>query len=482
VTTDAQISSTTERPAPLPTVTAFGMPGIPIAGLLLILAVYVPRYYVGLGISFAVVGAAIGTVRVLDIFLDPALGLMMDRTKTPIGRYRPWMLLGAPSTMLGVYKLLVSHGTVGAPGLILWLLVTYAGYSMVALTLASWAATLATGYNDRSRIYGWIQGMTVLGSVGLLTLPLYTHGAVVVGKAASMPTIGWILIIAFPVAVCIAALFTPDRIRPTADRQRFSPRDYWKAISLPAMRRIILADLILTLGAGATGPIYVFFFKDAKGFNVRDVGLLLIAYIGAGLVGAPFWGRVAHRLGKHRTVQIACVCYAIAQTGLMAIPRVWPGYGFIDALPTIGGMFAVGFMVSAFIPLVRAMVADVVDEARLLTGQDLNSLLYSMVTTTTKFGTAIIVTIIFPILAMVGYNGKEGVVNTPHAIFGLEMCYLFAPIILVFLGGGVLFGYNLDAERHSEVLAALDEREGRTDEAAALETYTGPTPMSEAAT
>ena len=40
--------------------------------------------------------------------------------------------------------------------------------------------------------------MTVIGSVGLLTLPLYTHGAVVVGKAASMPTIGWILIIAFP--------------------------------------------------------------------------------------------------------------------------------------------------------------------------------------------------------------------------------------------------------------------------------------------
>ena len=482
MTSNAQTSSTPARPTPLLTVTAFGMPGIPIAGLLLILGVYVPRYYVGLGISFAVVGAAIGVVRILDIFLDPALGLMMDRTNTPIGRYRPWMLLGAPIAMLSVYKLLVAHGAVGAPGLILWLLVTYAGYSMVALALASWAAVLATGYNDRSRVYGWIQGMTVLGSVGLLTLPLYTHGAVIVGKAASMPTIGWILIIAFPIAVGVAALFTSDRIRPTQERPRFSPQDYWKAITLPSMRRIILADLILTLGAGATGPIYVFFFKDAKGFNVRDVGLLLIAYIGAGLIGAPFWGRVARRLGKHRTVQIACVCYAIAQTGLMAIPRVWPGYGFVDALPTIGGMFAVGFMVSAFIPLVRAMVADVVDEARLLTGQDLNSLLYSMVTTTTKFGTAIIVTIIFPILAMVGYNGKEGVVNTPHAIFGLEMCYLFAPIILVFLGGGVLFGYNLDAQRHSEVLAALEEREGRTDEAAALETYTGPTPMTEATT
>lgn len=471
--------STPASRVPLPTVFAFGMPGMPIAGLLLILAVYVPRYYVGLGVDFAVVGLAIAIVRVLDVFLDPLLGLIMDRTKTPIGRYRPWLLLGTPIVMVGVWRLLVMHSA-QPQDLVIWLLVTYAGNSMLTLGIASWAAVLATGYNDRSRVYGWTQGMTVIGSVGLLTLPLYTHGQIVVGKAASMPTIGWILIIALPLTVLIASLLTPDRIRATVERPRFSPGDYWKAITLPAMRRIILADLILTLGAGATGPIYVYFFKDAKGFAVRDVGLLLIAYIGAGLIGAPFWGRVARSLGKHRTVQVACVFYAIAQAGLMAIPRVWPGYKLVDALPTVGGMFAVGFMVSAFIPLVRAMVADVVDEARLLTGQDLTALLYSMVTTTTKFGTAIIVTIVFPILKLVGYNGKEGVVNTPHAIFGLEMCYLFAPIILVFLGASMFFGYTLDAKRHAEVRAALDAREGGVDEAASLESITGPTPMTEA--
>ena len=31
----------------------------------------------------------------------------MDRTKTPIGRYRPWLMLGAPIAMLGVYKVLL---------------------------------------------------------------------------------------------------------------------------------------------------------------------------------------------------------------------------------------------------------------------------------------------------------------------------------------------------------------------------------------
>jgi Na+/melibiose symporter-like transporter len=133
-------------------------------------------------------------------------------------------------------------------------------------------------------------------------------------------------------------------------------------------------------------------------------------------------------------------------------------------------MFAVGFCASAFLPLVRAMVADVVDEVRLQTGQDLTSLLYSLVTTTTKVGAAITVTIVFPILKMVGYNGKEGAVNTQHAIFGLEMCYLFAPILLVFVGGSMFFGYRLDAKRHADIRLALEER----DNAAALESLTGP--------
>jgi GPH family glycoside/pentoside/hexuronide:cation symporter len=103
-----------------------------------------------------------------------------------------------------------------------------------------------------------------------------------------------------------------------------------------------------------------------------------------------------------------------------------------------------------------------------------------MVTTTSKIGVAISVSIVFPILQLIGYNGKEGAVNTPQAIQGLEMCYLFAPIILVFIGGGALFGYDLDRKRHAEIRAALDAHEGR-DEAAALESLTGPMPMSEGA-
>jgi len=443
--------------APLHTLFAFGTLGMPVAVMLLIYGVYLPRHYVSLGLSFLAVAGAITVVRFIDVLFDPLVALVMDRTKTPIGRYRPWMVLGAPIVMIGIYQLLMPSGKITQLYLILWLVVSYAGLSMITLGQAAWSAVLARTYDDRSRLYAWTSPLAVIATTLILALPKLTDGKISAGLKSSMPLLGLILLVAFPVTLIICTVFTPERIAPVAQRRVFSLNDYAGAIARPTMWRLILADLALTLGPGTTGPLYVYYFHDAKGFTIPDVSFLLIFYGGAGILGALFWGRfMAERFGKHRTIQIACVCYSITQATLMALPRVWPHYTWIDCIPTVIGMFSVGFCASSFVLLVRAMVADVADEVRLERKQDLTSLLYSMVTTTTKIGQSITVAIVFPVLALVHYNGAEGAVNKPSAIFGLEMCYLFAPVILVWFGGAMFFGYKLDSKRHAEIRAELD--------------------------
>jgi Na+/melibiose symporter-like transporter len=467
----------TDKPYPLPGLIAFSTVGIPLAGMLLALGLWTPRYYVTLlhkggmngAAALALVGLAFLVVRLLDICIDPIVALAMDRTRTPIGRYRPWMILGLPFLVIGVHQVLIPGPHPSIPLLVGWLAFTYLGYSMLTLGQTSWSATLAPTYSGRSRLFGWTQGLAVLGSVGLLLLPIVTKHAIVPSTARDLPKVALILMIAFPVTVAICTIFTREVPRPPVPKQTFSAKDYRFAAG--RVWKIVLADLVLTLGPGTTGPMYVYFFHDAKGFNEADVGYLLIYYIGAGLIGAPVWGRLATRFGKHRTVQIACVFYAITQTILMAIPHVEKGYHFTPAgFPTAIGMFAVGFCASAFILLIRSMVADVIDEVKLETGRDLTSLLYSMVTTTTKIGQAVTVSIVLPTLAFFGYQGQEGAVNTPRAIFVLEMMYVFVPITLVFFGGAMLFGYKLDAARHAEIREALAAREF----AAAEESLVGP--------
>jgi Na+/melibiose symporter-like transporter len=101
-------------------------------------------------------------------------------------------------------------------------------------------------------------------------------------------------------------------------------------------------------------------------------------------------------------------------------------------------------------------------------------LMYAMVTSTQKIGAAISVTIIFAVLEMVGYQAADHAVNTPEAIFGLQMCYLFAPIILVLFGGACFFGYKLDETAHIAIRDALAERDrAALSEAPILESLTG---------
>jgi Na+/melibiose symporter-like transporter len=264
---------------------------------------------------------------------------------------------------------------------------------------------------------------------------------------------GWFCIVLLPVTVMLCSFVTPERVTPEVKtREHVTLKDYWNLVRRPEMVRLIIADLFMALGPGTTAALYLFFFHDARGYSTQQTGILLVFFIAAGLAGSMFWGWLAQKIGKHRALMVAAVAYAVAQSALMLIPKA-------TMLLAIPGMMAVGFVSSAFIPIVRAMVADVADEVRLETGQERAGLLYALVTTTQKIGTAVTVFISFGVLDIVGYNPAEGAANTPAAIRGLELCYVFAPIVLVFFGGAAFIGWSLDGKRHAEIRRQLDERD-----------------------
>lgn len=437
-----------------PVVVAFASAGIPTAIIGLLLAIYMPRFYAGhIGLPLAAVGLAFTTVRILDIGLDPILGAVMDRTHTRLGRYRPWLAASIPIQMLAIWLLLNPAG--GATSLYLtgWLLLLYAGVSVGTLSQAAWAGALATDYHDRSRVYGWMQAVAVIGTMAILLLPLYTRGAITPGKAESMRALAMIMMVVIPAGTLAAVVLTPERTTVAPATGAIAWRDYWDAVRRPTMLRIIIADLFLALGPGTLLPIYIFFFKDVKGFTVAQANILLVPLVAASLIGSPFAALVAKRFGKHRTLMAATFAFAIAQTILMVIPRGTLG---LTAL----GMLLVGFTSAGFTPLLRAMVADVADEVRLEQRKEQLGLMYAMVTSTSKIGAAVSVTIVFTILQLVGYRAEDSAVNTPQAIEGLAMCYLFAPIILVVIGGAALWGYSLDEKRHAGIRDALQARDG----------------------
>ena len=451
----------------LPALAAFSMPGLCIGALAIAMSVYLPRYYAGhFGLGLGAVGLAFGAVRLADTFLDPFIGVVMDRTRTAFGRYRVWLLLGAPVLMIPVYMLFIPPGGVSLPYLIGWLLIYYIGTSLILLSHASWASVIAAKYHERSRVFGAIQVVSIIGATAVLILPVVMarhDGSSGSGDIAAM---GWFIFVATPVGILLALFSTKEKIVPDIKGERFGLRDYWEMVSRPDMRRIIVADFCLALGPGWMSALYLFCFHDARGFTIANASKLLLIYVVAGVAGAGLLSALAQRLGKHRTMILASTGYSI---GLIVV-GVLPKANFPLAAVV---MFIMGFLAAAFPLLDRAMVADVGDAVRLEQGKHRIGLLYSMITTTQKVAGSLSITLSFLVLGWIGYQAKEGAINTPGAIFGMEMVYLIAPVVFVMLGGACFIGYKLDSKRHADIRAQLEERDSRVPEAAILEGLSG---------
>jgi GPH family glycoside/pentoside/hexuronide:cation symporter len=448
---------------PLMSVLTFACAYLPFAALQTSVAVQVPRFFAGhLGLGLAV-GGVFGLVRLIDIPLDPALGLGMDRTRTRLGRYRPWMLLGAPVLMLAIYKLYEAEIGISTSYLLVWLLIMYLGMSMLLLAANSWASTLATSYKQRSRIFGAMAGLGTLGAVAILVIPIVvaqTGGA----DADGIRAVGWFLVGLVPITIGLAALRTPEPLKK-AQHAHFAIRDYVALLARPNVLRLIAADFLVTLGPGWMSALYLFFFKDSRGFSTTAANALLVIYIAAGLMGAPATAWLANRTNKHRALMATTTGYSLMLVVIFLSPKA----DFLIAAPA---MFVAGALAAGTVVMIRSITADVGDEIRLEKGQQQIGLLYALTSATTKAASALAITLTFAVLAFVGYNPSEGAANGADQIRGLELAYTIGPIIFVMLGGACFLGYKLTAARHAEIRRQLDERDALYDEAPIIESIT----------
>ena len=101
----------------------------------------------------------------------------------------------------------------------------------------------------------------------------------------------------------------------------------------------------------------------------------------------------------------------------------------------------------------------VADEVRLEQGQEQLSLIYALNALANKIASAFAIGLTFPLLAWLGYKATTGAVNTPEAIFSLEMAFIVGPIIFVMLGGACVIGWKLDAGKHADIRRQLEERD-----------------------
>lgn len=206
--------------------------------------------------------------------------------------------------------------------------------------------------------------------------------------------------------------------------------------------------------------IYLFYFRESRGFTIQQATILLAAYILAQIPGSLLAAAVARRIGKHRTLMLAAAGFSLGLFTIFIIPRA-------NLLATLPSVLWAGMTAAAFDLMIRAMLADVGDEIRLDQGRQRISLLYAVNGLAVKIAGAFSIGLTYPLLARLGFNPAEGAVNSSGAIHNLSLSFLLGPIVFVMLGGACVIGWRLDARRQDEVRRKLESRDAEIETGAA---------------
>ena len=356
----------------------------------------------------------------MDAVSDPVIGWLSDRWRPALGRRRGFFLMALPVAAISCVMLFWPPEKPGALYLAFWGAALSMGFTATQLSYTAWGAELAGNYRERSRIAGFREAFTLVGTLIAIALPFAIgieggglHGLAVLGLAVA----------AAPAGVRRAGC----RQCAGAAANTRSPR----CASCEGLRhmarngpfvRLIAAYFINGLSNGIPATLFLYFVSERLGApDMR--GPLLFTYFLAGLIGVPFAIKLAGRVGKHRAW-----CYAMLLNS--ALFALVPLLGHGDAVWFAAICFGTGFTVGADLALPSAIQADVIDVDTARSGEQRSGLYFATWSLSTKLSLALGVGIIFPLLGLFGFDPAPGAVNSATALAALTATYALIPLAL----------------------------------------------------
>lgn len=430
---------------------AFASPAGPLLAYSLAPLIFLgPFFERAYGIPYETTYLALSSARILDVIIDPLLGLVQDNTKSRFGRRRIWLLAATPvmTILIGFAFFLVPHKAG------FWLIAPlafalYASFASMMISHLGWAGELAPDYHGRTRILGAVQVASVVGQMLMIGIPALMEAMRWGTPESRVQAMAAGLIATLPLTVLLAATATPE---PAAPKQREAGiRATIEVLRTnPYVWRVLVPDFLIGIVQSVTATLFIFFAESWMGLG-ESSNRLLFVFLVAGLFGVPIWLFTSRRFGKHVGLQIA----ALYQSVLLAAVALLPHGAFTPAAIVF---FACGLASSAGVFLVRAMMADVVDADRVKTGEQRSGLFFGLMLTTTKLGLAV-----GPLAALAlkpaGFDPKLATANEPLALWTLLALFVGAPIVLSIVVAWLLKGFPLNEEKQRQLREAIESRE-----------------------
>ena len=435
---------------------AYASPAFALAVVGIPLYVYLPKFYTDVvGADIALVGFVLLAIRLFDAVSDPIIGALSDRTKSPLGRRRPWIALGVPPLIIALY-LLFSPPALSAEGALLWfgvgLFVVFLAWTAITVPYESLGAELTQDYDERTAILSLRDGALILGTILAAASPAIIQGVLGLGDGpdAERAKFRAVALSYAPLVVlaCLACVWLV--------KERHGHRS---STALPSLRtlgarlknrpfRILLASYtIAAIGSNLPATLIPYYVDYVIGDP--NVEQYLLLYFLTGVVLLPFWVRLAKRVGKKPAWLAAAALNSLTFAGVFFL-----GPGDSEAYAIL--VIASGLGFGATLALPSAMQADVIDYEELRSGERKEGEIIGLWAVSKKLAAAFGVFLAFPILGAVGYVPNAA---QPEAVvLTLKILYALVPSLFNLFGLWVAWHYPIDKAAHEKILEAVRAR------------------------
>jgi len=436
---------------PLTTILSFCAPTFGVGFMFFLVGLYMTPFATDvLLISPAAIGAIFMISRLWDAISDPIAGFLSDRTRSRLGRRRPW--IAASIIPIGAMYVMMWSPPANLQGgmLVAWMALGVVGF-YTAMTIfivphTALGAELTDAYHDRTRIFGYRHVIWTLGTivaVGGMQLIINSQAPRDVARQFSV-AISAVTAVLLLLAV-VALRERPDFQGRGGTNPLHSFRDVWRNRHA---RLLLIIFLIENLGSATIG---VLTFYVAKYVIMRPdlTGYFIFAYMGASIAFIGIWLPLSRRFGKTRLWLSSMLLTACAFGGMFFLEegRIY----LISFLAVLGGTAAgCGAMIGPSIQ------ADVIDYDEYETGQRKEGTYFAAWNFVFKSATGIMIMATLTVLEWVGF--EPNVEQTDQVKFAIVALYSLAPLSCYLVGALLLSSFSLDEAEHTRIRRILDER------------------------
>lgn len=434
-------------------------------------ATYIQFLYIDVfGLRAAAVGLVWSIYGLWNAFNDPLAGYWSDRTRTPWGRRIPWIAaLFLPLSVSFYFLWSPPQSFVEGPAgrLLAFFLIAVLVFDLLwTLVVMNWTALfpeMVPSEKQRATVSGWRQIFSIAGLLVGVALPPVLAGSDWSDRGS----------VALLLSVVTALFFATSLLgsRERAGVPEAEPLGLRDALHATLQNRDFryflganLAIQFIFMMLTATAPFYTKYVLEIQGpatipgLNVTlDAATQTSLFLGVAFITAfaamPFWTLLAQRWGAWRALRANCL-YATATLLLFFVPR-----NFLGGLAVVV-LFGLGL--AGLLMLTDLLIADVVDEDELGTGQRREGMYFGMNGFVIRFAFTLQGIISGTILEFGGYVAPSpGLLYPPQppgALWAMRLLIGGLPAVAALVAFFVLGGYRLHGSRLKEVQAKVTER------------------------